>query len=780
MTFGPLSPPIATLHSFAARHRKALEAYALLALALWPVSLLGRVHAEASAVVAVAAYFVSGLAAWGAFRGNAKDGRASFARQLAAQEALLIVPLVLLTATAIWRPQCAYAQGLLLFAAMPPVTVAFAVAGAYALAAWGVRWGKATLVLAGVGIGIGGPLWDLGVHPQFYTYNPLFGGVLGPIYDRELALRPGFFAARALASLWALLFFLAGRWGEQRGGERPFRHLPFPVYPATVTAVVLVIGGAYANAARLGLNTPAGFIQEALGGHRRTAHFDIYYDPEALSESEVERLAEDHEWHYRRLQERLGAAPKERIASYLYPSEDVKARLTGARETSVSPVWLERPQVHLLRSAYGRSFGHELVHVFSRTFGMPVLNASPAVGLVEGLAVAFEPPQGRPPPADQVAAAALMAANDRLGGASLAEGVAARFSPFGFWVGRGAVSYTTMGAFVRFLARRYGPRKLRAVYAWANFEEVYGKSARALAEEWEQALGSRRSVALSAGPLAATRFSQPSLFEEECPHYVPPHVRAYRRGREALDGDDTTAARAAFREALAEKPAFEAARVRLARLRLEGKGGKQARTPRRRAMRALRLLRAAPDSNAHGRSFHTAWADAQAMRGRPAAARQRYDRALAQLLPYRHAARARLLLRRALAGRPRLIAAVASAGASQEKTRRLRRRANEDGTLPPAAAVLRAALLAEEKQYRPAARVLAAVPPVDVLPSESARGEVRRQRLAWRAQWTYRAGRPGRAARLGRRVADAYRAFGDRDEAARWKAFAAKMQWVAR
>ncbi|PSQ83515.1 MAG: hypothetical protein BRD40_01950 [Bacteroidetes bacterium QS_1_65_9] len=129
------------LRRFARRHWRATTAYALLSLALGPVSLLGGVHVEAAAVVSAVAFFVSGPAAVAAFRRKER----SFARALAAQEALLLVPLLLLTVTALWRPQCDYARGLLLFAVMPPVTVAFAVGGAYALTGAGVRHSRATL-----------------------------------------------------------------------------------------------------------------------------------------------------------------------------------------------------------------------------------------------------------------------------------------------------------------------------------------------------------------------------------------------------------------------------------------------------------------------------------------------------------------------------------------------------------------------------------------------------------------------------------------------------------
>jgi hypothetical protein len=90
---------------------------------------------------------------------------------------------------------------------------------------------------------------------------------------------------------------------------------------------------------------------------------------------------------------------------------------------------------------------------------------------------------------------------------------------------------------------------------------------------------------------------------------------------------------------------------------------------------------------------------------------------------------------------------------------------------------LQAVQWAEDNQFARAVRLLkrTSAPP---LSGERARGTVRRQRLAWLAQWTYRAGRPGRARHYARRAAQAYRAYGDRDAAARWETFAAKMQWV--
>src|SRR5688572_10004505 len=97
--------------------------YAAFSVALWPLPLLGLLHAESSAVVAGVGFFASGLAALALFRRGARL-RAVLARL----EALLLVPWALLTLSLLWRPNCGYPQGLLLFVVFAAPSVALAVA----------------------------------------------------------------------------------------------------------------------------------------------------------------------------------------------------------------------------------------------------------------------------------------------------------------------------------------------------------------------------------------------------------------------------------------------------------------------------------------------------------------------------------------------------------------------------------------------------------------------------------------------------------------------------
>src|SRR5690606_14600175 len=169
----------------------------------------------------------------------------------------------------------------------------------------------------------------------------------GPIYDEDLAVRPGLFAFRGLTLLWVFFLFLLGAWLERRrsGGRTG-------LVTGGAAAVAVGIGLAYAFAGPLGINTPASYLQAQLRAVYGTPHFDLYYVPDAEEPGEVRFLAEDHEYHYARLARLLDERVPQRIASYLYPDPETKARLTGARYTNVAPVWLARPQVHVLAGAY--------------------------------------------------------------------------------------------------------------------------------------------------------------------------------------------------------------------------------------------------------------------------------------------------------------------------------------------------------------------------------------------------------------------------------------------
>ena len=521
-------------------------AYTLVCGLLWPLPVFGLLHAESSAVIAGVAFFVSGLAAIPAFH-QLEPLRGVLRRHLV----LLGVPLVLLTLSMVWRPNCAYATGLGIFGLLVPPSVVVGVALAYALTGRTLRWPRAILVAIGLAVAVGGVVADLGFHPQLFTYNHVFGGVLGPIYDEELALRPGLFAFRGLTLLWAIELVLVGQARRAEGEER-WKRIRMAL------GGCILIGTTYLLAVPLGIQQSHRSLAGTLGARLDAGHFEIYYDAETLDPEALRRIEDELLYRYRQLEARLGIEPSQPIRVYLYPDAETKGRLIGSRETSVVPVWLAAPQVHMLVDRVERSAAHELVHVFAREFGMPGLRASPAVGLVEGLAVALEPPDGLPTPTDLVLAA--QQANVAAQGLEQdpAEMARATMDPIGFWTTRAGVAYTTSGAFVRWLLDEYGSAPFRAAYRSGNVERAYGRPLSELAAGWVASLEGQ-VPSPQAIELAEDLLTRRSLFERACPHYVPEYVRDARAGAEALDIGDIASARSAFASSLRAEPAYEAA-----------------------------------------------------------------------------------------------------------------------------------------------------------------------------------------------------------------------------
>jgi len=520
--------------------KPVLAGYAASAILLWPIPVLGILHVESSALIAALAFWLNG---WVGYKAPDVPLRS----RLSGAVSTLALPLALLTVSLLWAPNAGYLDGLLYFILFTGPSAVLGVAlSAFTRARFPSRSGR-WLVGIGGALMVLPPVVELALFPQFYHYNPVFGGVMGPVYDEELTFRSGLVVARGMVVLWSvvLLLWASGRRARARWG-------------------LALLAVTYAAAPWLGTVTPGWFIERTLGGRVDTPWISLIYPKEVLTPAEAEWMAARHDAVYARLAAEMGVQPNKRVYSYLYADPVSRAHLTGARNTAVAPIWLQRPQTHLLLDQFDALYGHELAHVFSREFGLPLVRASLHVGLIEGVAVAFEGPRGGPFLHEQVAAAAVMERRTKV----LPEQVVRSLGAFGFWTGRGAVSYTTMGSFVQYLRDRYGVEALRNVYARGNFEQVYGQPVEALAAAWADSLSRLTVVSRSAGPVAQARFSLPSLFEKPSPHYVPRPVRWMREAEVAVLEGDTLRASRLVEQTLAREPQFAPARDLEARLLL--------------------------------------------------------------------------------------------------------------------------------------------------------------------------------------------------------------------
>ncbi|MEM9997953.1 MAG: hypothetical protein AAF809_09655, partial [Bacteroidota bacterium] len=637
---------------------------------------------------------------------------------------------------------------------------------------------------SGLALALGSLAYDLGLHPQVFTYNPVFGGVLGPIYDEELAVRPGLFWAKALTITLAAWLVCLGAWlrafsvassppGQSLAPAQAGEGLGVVDQPGVdlqesrsrfmragaFLSLVLATGALFAP--RLGIVTTYAALERGLGGHLATEHVDLFYDPTSLDDEQAWRLGQRHEFRYAQLREALGVEPQQRIQSFVYPDPDTKARLTGARNTSVAPVWLATPQVHLLEDRIEASLAHELAHAFSREFG-GILNASWSIGLVEGLAVAVEPPDGLPDPTAQVAAALRIAAdNDGVGlGTSaeeLAEAVVQTQTLAGFWGGRAAVSYTTMGAFVRWLLDTYGAEPVRAVYPSLDYAAAFGVPLDTLAMQWAKHIEAQPRDTL-AEAVAAFRFVQPSLFERACPHHVPRFVRALRDAESLLielrnePNADLAEVREYLTEALDAEPHYPPALWLWGALQIAA--GREAAV-----VEAIEQAMDADSLLAQSTQLKIRMADAHAAQGDSVQAARFYARADSLLPPYAERSRAVLTLKRQAS--PEAVRRFVQPYAQVEAATAL------EALGEPAMAAIQWA------QADAFGRAIAALRTVD--PDDPT---LERTRLVWLASYATRAGQYAEAAEVATQAEAAFRAADQPWQANFWADRAAFNRWL--
>ena len=405
---------------------------------------------------------------------------------------------------------CNVPEGLAFYLLLPGISVLWATAVALICALATERRRHATLLFLGVMfVSVGISVFRLATQPPVFAYNPIIGYFPGPIYDEVVVITSTLLAARAivLVSVVAMIaglcacfdpstrkirpsLFLKRRGGspddgpaggpaggsaEIAGGE----HAGGEIDGGTASAAtgmamrvlflvsVAVLAAAYVYRAPLGIVIDRAHIQQTLGGHRQTAHFDIYYDLNTISAWNIDLIAREHEYQLDRVITYLDVpAPSTRIASYIYGSADQKKRLMGARHTSI-----ERPgadEMHLNNASFPHPvLKHELVHVMSAAFGNALFGGSYWIGFHEGLAEAVDWQDTPMNPHE------WSRAMRELGLAPRLENL---LSMTGFWTAASSRSYTLCGSFVRFLIERYGLAAFKQAFPDGAVEASYGRT----------------------------------------------------------------------------------------------------------------------------------------------------------------------------------------------------------------------------------------------------------------------------------------------------------------
>ena len=431
--------------------------------------------------------------------------------------ALLVLPLLISVANALRVRNCSFAVGFAFFALLPLATVVYA-APAGVLAALAVpRRGR----LVAFAIPVVSLVWSLVRlyrDPAVFAFDPFGGYFPGPIYDEALRPPLTLLCFRLVNLVWIATAVTIGMAAVGRGRD-PRRWRPGPL--AAAVPLVAASVALYAMGGTFQFRITRGDLEQALDRTLTTDHFVVHYARGAKSRADVALTAEDLEFRYHQLRDRLDVQPKLPITVWEFPSADVKKALVGAGGTLYARPWTREIFVQTNRFP-ARVLQHEMAHVFAGTFGDRWFGMSLAwrwhgplplpafsVGLIEGVAEAVS--GAADPDGDATIHEESRAMIEAGLAPPLASVVGASFSTLA-----GRRAYTIAGSFSAFLLATRGAEKLRALYRSAgNFTDVYRVPLADLEAEWRQFLA-RQPLTTRERAQASEEFRRPAIFKRVC------------------------------------------------------------------------------------------------------------------------------------------------------------------------------------------------------------------------------------------------------------------------
>jgi tetratricopeptide (TPR) repeat protein len=431
----------------------------------------------------------------------------------------------------------------------------------------GRKWRRTAAVL----IGLAGPLasillsvWRFYASPMIFAYDPFVGYFSGTLYDTLIDFS-GLLSYRAgsAATLFAAVV-LALHLGRDATGRVRLR---------STGRLALAIAGVLAASAsllanlygyRLGHWQTSETIAAKLGGRTEGVRCSVVH-ARSLRPADAERFARDCDAHVAAHERWFGAPFLDwgrpgRITAFVFESSAQKGALMGAADTFIAKPW--RREIYVQSAPYPHPvLGHELAHVVAGAFGQGPFRVAgslggliPNPGLIEGVAVAAEPPEGELLPREWAKAMKDLGLLPRLD----------HLFTLGFLGENAGTAYTVSGAFVTWIRDRFGADTMRAWYGGRPLPEATGVSWADLESAWRDDLD-KVELPEAARAVAKARFDRPGIFRRRCPHVVD-GCRA--RGDQLRNAGDYEGAVAAYEQLLDLDPHDEGTRLAIARVRL--------------------------------------------------------------------------------------------------------------------------------------------------------------------------------------------------------------------
>lgn len=354
-----------------------------------------------------------------------------------------------------------------------------------------------------------GELYLLYSQPQIFFYNSCWGYFQGSLYDIEFSISmPLIWLSIFKVTNGVVLYLINYISSSQKKIIKKEKII--------LTFLIISSITIYFNQANLGLISTHKSIQETLGGHYKSKHFNIYYDNNYEIRKHIKLIAQEHEMRLSQLEKMYHIKWNTKIDSYIFKSSKQKKQLMGAGNTLLAKPWLREIYINYSSEFPHSHLKHELSHVIASKFSNRFLNIPmkfgiiPQMGIVEGFAVSSEDEKGELTLFEQMAI--LKKIN--------------KFPPLekmvsfeDFWSYNSYFAYKTVGGFLKFLRIKYGIEKLKILYEKESFKLAYNKNILQLKSEYLKFL---ENIKIDDKYITKIKsnFSQKSVFKRVCPHDI--------------------------------------------------------------------------------------------------------------------------------------------------------------------------------------------------------------------------------------------------------------------
>lgn len=371
---------------------------------------------------------------------------------------------------------------------------------------------------------LGLPLLEFFRSPVVYFYNPIWGYWPGPIYDEQIQFPPQFLFYRFYIVIWAFLLY------ELQQNQPDYKRI------ALIFSTLMVM---FLNFRSLGVMRTSTELGAALNQVKSLENLTIHYHQPGLDSLTAEAFLREAVFHWQDLQQELGINDNRDVQIFIYNHAWHKKELTGAKFTQYTPVWLSDHQVHVDAQSFRSVIRHELVHVLAKNWSNSIINANWNIGLVEGLATAFDPDVATDYTLQEFVAA---------GGIPSQEEMQTLFSFWGFYSYSSTNAYYKTGAFIQFLAQTGHGSLFRDLY----HDTKPKPSLDSLIFHWQRFLAEIKPDS-QAQKEAQIAFESPSLFQKKCPRKISSGYQLYDAYEQALAENDSSKAQAILLQGLTEQ-----------------------------------------------------------------------------------------------------------------------------------------------------------------------------------------------------------------------------------